>query len=538
MDAGVRAAPDWLARGRAGLGIVLAAYAALVAWALATDAFLNDEGLLTHLFAAITARDFPAAFFLQKTRPPIAALYAPFAAWGFTPFFVAHAVVGAAGILALRATAIASGHKLPNLVAGIVALSPLFHGGAVAGLSNTDAVVGCCVFAWLWAARKQEAVAAIVLGTLVFVRAELGVLVIVVAAFAIATRRWRVLAALPAFGVVYGLAGAAYHGDLLWQFHFPPALPEAMPGNPYWETHSGQAGATDLVGTAVALTPLIPLLTLTSWSRLTTIERIGIAFVVAFTAALVLLPMWRVFNFDQTPRYLLPVLPFVALAAGRVLDGWIEGAPPGRMETLALAAVAGLAFAGALDAPHPTGLAAVGLAALALAAARAGRARVALAIPTALVLVGPFFFADGARIDRLTMAPHLGEMVDRLAELPPAPRRVYTNEPLLAVYLARTGAVPWAEVYFIVQADQRFELERLANPGNGQRDALWAALQHDFYGVPTDADPDEVEPGSIFALRKDERLELALPPAVWDERLTVLHPGYGTVIARFGEAAP
>ena len=545
MDAGLRVAPAWLVRGRAGLGLVLAVYAALVAGALATDAFLHDEGLLTHLFAAITARDFPAAFFLQKTRPPISALYAPFAAWGFTPFFIAHAVVGAVGIVALRGAAVALGHRLPNLVAAVLAASPLFYGGAVAGLSNTDAVAGCCVVAWLWAGRKHEVAAAVILGALVFVRAELAVLVVIVAAYAVATRKWRVLAGLPAFGVVYGLAGAAYHGDMLWQLHFPPALPDAMPGNPYWETHTGEASATDLVGTAVALTPAMPLLVLTQWSRLSTLERLGLAFVVAFTVALAVLPMWRVFNFDQSPRYLLPVVPFVALAVGRVVEAWLDGPPTRRAETPALAAVAGLALAGALDAPHPTGLAAVGVAALALAAARAGRGasaspglRAAVAIPAALVVLGPLSFADGAKIDRHTTAPHLGEMVDRLRELPPAPRHVYTNEPLLSVYLARTQAVPWAEVHFIVQADQRFELERLANPDNGQRSALWAALRHGFYGTPVEPDPGTVEPGSIFALRKDGRLDLALPPEVWDAHLTVLHPGYGTVIARFGEEPP
>ena len=438
----------------------------------------------------------------------------------------------------MRAAAIALGHRLPNLVAGVVALSPLFFGGAVAGLSNTDAVAGCCVVAWLWAGRKHEVAAAIVVGALVFVRAELGVLAVVVAAHAVATRKWRVLAGLPAFGVVYGLAGAAYHGDLLWQLHFPPALPEAMPGNPYWATHSGEATATDLVGTAVALTPAVPLLALTRWSRLSTFERLGLGFVVAFTVALVALPMWRVFNFDQSPRYLLPVVPFVALAVGRVVEGWLAADAPRRAETPALALVAGLAFAGALDAPHPTGLAAVGVAALALAAARAGRTGAAVGIPAVLVLLGPLSFADGAKIDRDTTAPHLGEMVDRLREMDAAPRHVYTNEPLLSVYLARSGVVPWAEVHFIVQADQRFELDRLANPDNGQRDALWAALRHGFYGVPVDPDPTTVEPGSIFALRKDERLDLALPPDVWDAHLTVLHPGYGTVVARFEEASP
>ena len=79
-----------------------------------------------------------------------------------------------------------------------------------------------------------------------------------------------------------------------------------------------------------------------------------------------------------------------------------------------------------------------------------------------------------------------------------------------------------------------------ANPDNGQREALWAALEHDFYGTPVRSDalrPDAIEPGAIFALRRDERLDLALPPEIWDRHLTVLHPGYGSLIARFEEDA-
>src|SRR5262249_52054146 len=56
---------------------------------------LHDEGLLTFYFARMTADDPIAAFFLQKTRPPISALYAPFAAIGPLAFGIAHVLVAA-----------------------------------------------------------------------------------------------------------------------------------------------------------------------------------------------------------------------------------------------------------------------------------------------------------------------------------------------------------------------------------------------------------------------------------------------------------
>jgi hypothetical protein len=60
-------------------------------------------------------------------------------------------------------------------------------------------------------------------------------------------------------------------------------------------------------------------------------------------------------------------------------------------------------------------------------------------------------------------------------------------------------------------------------------------------GTPVRADalrPEAIAQGSIFALRLDARLDLALPPEVWDPHLVVMHPGYGTTIARFEEVPP
>ena len=53
-----------------------------------------------------------------------------------------------------------------------------------------------------------------------------------------------------------------------------------------------------------------------------------------------LLPRWQVFNFDQSPRYLLPVLPVVALAASRAADRWhdADARDAGVLVALAVAA--------------------------------------------------------------------------------------------------------------------------------------------------------------------------------------------------------
>ena len=521
-------------RGPAGLGAVLVLFGGLAALSLSEDRFLHDEGLLTHLFAWVTARDPAAGLFLQKSRPPISALYAPFAGT-LDRFFVAHVVVAACGVVATWLAARASKHRAPIVAAGVLALSPLYVGGAVAGLSNTDAVAGLAVFGWLYVSDRRVA-AAFVLGMLPWIRAEVFVLLPWVAVVAFRSRRWRELAALPAFGALYGLAGIGYHHDPLWFLHYPPALPEPMPDNPFWASHSGATSVSDFVTTAVALTPVLPALALTRWSTLRSFERIGLGFVATFWIALVVLPQWRVFNFDQSPRYLLPVVPFVALAVSRTVGSWLDGEEePSRASLPVLAALAGVALAGALDARHPTGLAAVGWVALALALHRACKPRLTAWALALLASAGPFAFADGGRIDRRSTAPHLDPMIDRLEETVGDKRKVvYTNEPLLASALQRSGRLPKVTVLYIVQEDQRFELERLANPHVGQREALWAAMDGNAYGRPIRPNalrPDTVPLGAVFALTKDERLPMVLPPEVWESRLEVVHPGYGMRIA-------
>lgn len=529
MDARTR-----LIRRLFGLAVVLGVFFALAGSALQHARYLHDEGLLTHLFALVTARDPAAGLFLQKSRPPISALYAPVSG-SLALFFWAHIVVGAVGVVALWAAARALDHDVPLVAPAVLALSPLYIGGSVAGVSNTDVVAGLCIFAWLYASDRRV-VAAAVLGVLPWVRAEVGVLCVLLAVWAVRRKAWRELAALPAFGALYGLAGIAYHQDVIWFLHYPPALPKPMPGNPYWAEHGGTASLSQLVGTAVALTPVIPALALSRWKSLRPLERLGLVFCLVFALALVVLPAWRIFNFDQSPRYLLPVVPFIALAVGRIAGGFLgELEEPGRFALPALAGLALVAYVGALSARHPTGLLAVTFVAIAFTAQRFnghGLAGLLLAVPVAL---GPLVFGDGGQLDTRSSAPHLAPMIDGLEEIiGDTPKVVYTNEPLLAARLAQQGRLPNVTVLYIVQEDQRFELEHLANAAVGQRDALWDAMTPNAYGRPIRPDalrPDTVPLGAVFALTKDARLPLVMPPERWAGMLEVVRPGYGMMIS-------
>lgn len=524
---------------RAAVLVLTLAYVTLAGVAVHDGRFLHDEGLLTHLFASLVGREPAAAIFLQKARPPLALLYAPVAGAGLGAFLWAHVLVSALAVPLVAAAAQRLGHARPELAAAVVALSPMHVAAGAAGLMNADAVVGVALVVLAWSSGRWL-VAGVVMGALVWVRSELAVLALVLAGAALVQRpwQWRALVGLAAFPAVYGLAGAVYHGDLLWMLHWPPALAAPMEGNPFWEAHHAEASLPTVMAAVLAITPAVALLG--TWRAPTAgaVERAGLAFAIAFVAALVLLPRWRVFNFDLSPRYLLPALPLVALAVSRIAMymGTDESSTSGLRRGVGLGAFALLAFAVDRLGGGASALAAGALAAAAMALGGAGRPRLAHLLLGVLLGVGALAYGEGARIARTQHSPGLDPMVDRLREHPEWDgRAVYTNEPLLHAYLERaSGSVPRVHVHYLVQADQLHELQSLANPANGQREALLHALRQGFYGTPVlpDAlDPAAVPADAIFVLRDDPRLALVMPPAVWTPRLQVVHPGVGTTIA-------
>ena len=529
------------ASSRAAVVVLTLAYVALAGLAVHDARYLHDEGLLTHLFASLVGREPAAAIFLQKARPPLALLYAPIAGAGLPAFLWAHVLVCALAVPLVAATAWRLGHARPELAAAVVALSPMHVAAGAAGLMNADAVVGVAAVAFFWQSGRWLA-AGVVMGMLVWVRSELAVLALVLAAAALwqPPRQWRALVGLCAFPLLYGLAGAAYHGDLLWMLHWPPALAAPMEDNPFWQAQHGQASLPAVVAALLAITPAVALLGCWRASSAGAVERAGLAFALVFVAALVLLPRWRIFNFDLSPRYLLPVLPWLALAVGRVAMelGRDEHALGGLRRGLGLGGFAVLAFAVERLGGRASGLVAGAFAAAAMALGGAGWPRLAHAVLGALLGLGALAYGDGARIARGQHSPELEDTVAHLREHPEWDgRRVYTNEPLLAAFLERSaseGGMPRLHVCYLVQADQLHELTSLANPHNGQRQALLDALRQGFYGTPVlpeELAPETVPADSIFVLRDDPRLVLVMPADRWSPWLRVVHPGAATTIA-------
>src|SRR5262245_36556552 len=164
-NAGTLAAHPAVAWGIAGLFVVTG----LVA--VHAHTFLNNEGVLTWIFAGLMSESPLDMLFLFKARPPISLLYAPVAALGLTPFLWGHVLLAAFAIPVTASLARRFDHESPNLSAALVACSPLYFAGAAAGVQNTDAALGLVVVAWLLA-RERPAVAGCVLSLVVMGRVE------------------------------------------------------------------------------------------------------------------------------------------------------------------------------------------------------------------------------------------------------------------------------------------------------------------------------------------------------------------------------
>ena len=494
---------------------------------VALDLHLHDEGRLTHIFARMTWERPVDLLFLQKSRPPVSALYAPFAALGPHAFGVAHVLVAAIAIPLLAQLARAFGHLWPNLAAVVLAASPLYFACAAAGVSNSDGVAIAILGAWLWLARRRPFVGAVVLGMLPWIRAELAPLPLMLLLTCSATDRKAAWSGVLMFPVLYALTGALVHGDVLWWAHYPPSLPEPMEHHPLWAQQDGRVTLNSLSATLLALSPAwllaIPLGAGSAARReIPAAQWAWLAFAALEIGVLLALPRWRVFNFDLSPRYLLGVVPALALALSSRVESLADDA--GLRERIAefglLAAGAAIGFAVALGGAHPAALAATAVLAASITVARAGQPRAAAIGVAALLLAGPFGFADGTHLRRDLMSPELDEIRARLAEEQRLHHRpIFTNAPLLSSVLV--GA-EYGPVHYIVQADQLHEIVALSNPTSGQRQGLLEALAHDFYGPPIFADgftPAQLPTDAVFVLVDDPRLELVMPAALWDPAL-------------------
>ena len=219
----------WLFQSRQ--GALFCALAFLVFTATRGLAYLNDEGVLPFEYLQGTNREFWAFFFQTKSKPVIQVLYVLPAGLGLQAWLIAHSVVGTAAVFMMTEAARRLAIPRPNLAGWLVATSTIFAVSAANGIPNADGLAFFALFIWLYASGRWSA-AGVVLGMLPLVRHELGVVLIVFVIWDLFRRR-RPSFLLPVFAVpvLYVLAGAIYHGNLLWVLDLwvnPTVLPDEI----------------------------------------------------------------------------------------------------------------------------------------------------------------------------------------------------------------------------------------------------------------------------------------------------------------------
>ncbi len=538
----------WLLQAPAATWLLTAAAVVLSLLAIAFDRYLHDEGLLTWYFAQMTAADPAALLFFQKSRPLLSLLYAPLAllGLGLTSFLVLHALIAAAALPLLAASARALGlGETANLAPALLATSSLWFACGPAGVSNSDAVTGLCLVVFLWVVRERPLAAGALLGALLFARSELALFALLIGLFALLHRRTsaRLALGLPLVPALYALCGALYHHELLWFLRFPPALPAPPPATPRFGAEGYGAGLGTTLLALLALTPALPLLPALRLrpsraasasasapdlrgargaGRPATDPRVLLfaALALAFLAAIRGLPVLGLFNFDDSPRYILPTLPFAALALAEVAQRW-DALAVGRRALLGLTLWLALAIAGGAEAGSLPLIAAALLFGV-LALARGGRPQLAsLALLLSSAALAPAT-EPTTRMRRADNDPDLPALATWLIDHPEhSARPIVTNVPVLDTWLRRQG-LRRAPVYYLLGTDQDYELETLTHADVGQREALRRGLARTFYGRPLRpprAPEDDPEPPRLFILSPDERLDGSLPPALWRGKL-------------------
>lgn len=475
------------------------------------DAFLNNEGLFTYVFAQMAADDPLATLFFLKSRPPLAAFYALPASFGLDAFVVAHAAVASAAVPLTAAAARGLGHLQPNLAGALVGASALLVAAGAAGVGNSDAATLVALATALLVTFDRPALAGLAASVLPTAREEATIFVLALAAYAWTgrSRRDAVRFSVAVVGplALYAAAGALYHHDLLWFLHHPAHVTHRVPASGVMGAGLYAGGAERVTLRLLVLTPALLLLPFVRPSRLALAERWLGAAAAVFVVLLTVLPSVSTLNFGDMPRYILPALPIVALLVGRAAETLATAEGPTRIHSrvaslvLLLLVLEGHRQATATGA---SGLlwAAAGAAAVFVVATSALRR----SAPLLLLVLACVFGAGSAEATRLSERADtvaLGRHI--LAHAPPG-TVILTNVAELPTWVARHGRTDVA-VRHLLAADQQFELETLANAEVGQDAALRRLLRRHWYGPIVFPDELEaaLEPGTWLALRGDAR---------------------------------
>ena len=513
---------DALATHRAVPWAIAGVFAVAGLLAVRANTFLNGEGVLTWIFAGQMSEWPLDGLFYLKIRPPLSLFYAPVAVLGRVPFLCAHVILAAGAIPLTAALARHFGQHSPNLPALLVALSPLFVAAAPAGAQNSDALLALLLIVWLLA-RGWPVAAGLLLTAMVLSRIEVAFFGAALAAYALATPGLRrMIVAAAALAVVYALAGAVYHGDLLWPLHYP-AFPTANPAvGPEARSHYG-GDLKDLVTTVLGLTPVVGIGLWAAWRGVPRLETLLGATAVAFVLAIRVLPLTELVYVDASPRYVLPALPLLCLLVGRGVEQWGAGWRRDLPRGVALLGVATLLawplFAGlSRDLTWFGGsvalllLAAVGGCLASAALARVARRAAVTALLATAAAIG-WALLPTTHLYLGTQARRLDESMAwlRAAHLP-AGTVVVTDHHLLAIWMADYAPETPVDIRHLITPDMVYD-SNLANPATRQPEIMFGPSRF-VYAPWISAEQVAALPGEVVVvMRRDiHRTDVLVAP--------------------------
>ncbi|MGE0323161.1 MAG: hypothetical protein AB7S68_12700 [Polyangiaceae bacterium] len=499
----------WLAQAPAAAWWMTALYCAAGLWLAFQSANLDDEGLLTFGYARSMGSAFVPTLFFLKVKPVLALFYAPFAHFGLSPFLVAHVAVASLSIWLCCDIARRLGHQRPNLAGLLCMASPVGLWIAATGVSNTDGIAVVALSIWA-TVRGKHGLALLVAGLGALVRYEVAVVLALPALFSLYQARQRPQQLWPVLLIpAYFLGGAIYHHDWRWFLDYPPNIPAPMPGT---DLHT--AGfARNNVGTllaaiALCLPATLPALLMNPRGT-DRVQRVlhfaWLGFLALYVVAyLRLLPLGPLFVLGFADRYMLAALPLVALSGSYVL-GRLDQPQPSQASVWAVCFVI-IAGAAAVVSRHVAGLWVAAPVAVGVMVARARWSFRGLGVGVSVgaLLCVPFgLFLH----QRPAAREHERDAVALLDEHADA-ARVFTNLHTLPAYLERIGYAAPHPPKYILQVDQKYELDLLTNPRNGQREVIGRVLPESVFGPVLRPSEDPLRAGDLLLVSRSTQFDL------------------------------
>lgn len=515
--------------------VAAALFAAASLAAVRSDRYLHDEGILTYIFARwVVDGGMPAVFFL-KVKPLLALINLPGALAGLDAFFVWHALVCSLSVALAASVARRARLGEPWLAASVVATSHLLLASSASGISNADGVLVALVAVRLAASGRPGPWLGAALCAIPLVRFELGILSAVLGLWALGQRPSRGFwLGLIGPALAFVAAGAVYHHDPLWPWHFAPAYGDIHGKNIVVLRGIDQLTMNQVLDALAAVTPAFALGLLVrpppGSSLAVPLSRFGLA----FSLFSLTMPFARSL-FGFAPRYYLIALVAFAFGAPLALEYLSLHAPPAERRAVLATLVLALAIALVAGAPAAASACALSLAVAALVSFGAPHAaKLALA---ASLGAWAAFCPPATELERAGTPNDPAPVVAWLRERPDLwqGRVVYTNLQLLDAYAHRSGRLPQLRLRVIIQADVWQELSEWSNHRNGQSARIAALVREDFYG--RGATIEEVldghaPAGTLLLINPDPRLVPPALEAAWRERTEPFATVHGVEVRR------